>query len=147
MKTFGDRIKFLRQQKNLTMGELAKLLKVPTNHPNETKSLTTTTISNIENNRHSPNSDIVIALSLFFNVSADWLLFGREHSMNNTPPHVEHNDDNSNDDNNIHIDKVKEELGELSSHYTALVTQVNDLLTEVTTLRKIVLNDKESEKR
>lgn len=44
--------------------------------------ISASSISNIENDRHSPNSDIVIALSEFFNVSTDWLLKGEEFQGN-----------------------------------------------------------------
>lgn len=61
----GSRIKMLRKQHGVTMDELAKFLNIST--PN---------ISRYEQGRYNPSSDTIIALSQFFNVSADWLLTG-----------------------------------------------------------------------
>lgn len=81
METLGSRVRTLRQQKNLSMIELAKQIKVPSKYEELIyKPLTPTTIGNIENDKHSPNSEIIIALSDFFNVSTDWLLTGKEFS-------------------------------------------------------------------
>jgi len=84
MKTLGERIKYLRTQKGLSMDALRKALVIPLQDEDEDEELigfariSTATISNLENNKHKPTSDIVVALSRFFNVSCDWLLTGKE---------------------------------------------------------------------
>jgi transcriptional regulator with XRE-family HTH domain len=66
------------------MDELARNIHipipVPTNSPKAylTKTITSATVSNIENDKNNPSADIIIALSDFFNVSTDWILKGKE---------------------------------------------------------------------
>lgn len=63
MATFKDRLKELRQSKNMTLEELA-------NEIGTTKS----TISRYENGMRQPKQDILEAIADFFNVSTDYLL-------------------------------------------------------------------------
>ncbi len=63
MLKFGDRLKSLRKQKNLTQEQLAKRLWV-------TKSI----ISAYESNSRFPSLDMLVKLSYTFNVSTDYLL-------------------------------------------------------------------------
>ena len=61
--TFGEKIKNLREDQDLTQGELGKLV-----------NMTQRKISYIENNKYEPSIDDIRAFCLFFNVSADFLL-------------------------------------------------------------------------
>jgi transcriptional regulator with XRE-family HTH domain len=84
MKTLGERIKHLRIQKGLSMDGLRSALAIPMQEEDEELiafvKISTATISNLENNKHKPTSDIVVALSRFFKVSCDWILTGKEFS-------------------------------------------------------------------
>ena len=63
MVNFGERLKKLRKENNLTQSELAKQLHV-------TKSI----ISYYELGDRTPSTDILIKLAYIFNVSTDYLL-------------------------------------------------------------------------
>ncbi len=63
----GTRIKTLRKNKGLNQTELAEIV-----------GLSYTAISAVETNRNEPTSDLIIKLSSFFEVSADYLLTGKE---------------------------------------------------------------------
>lgn len=60
---FGDRLKRLRLDKNLTQEELANEL-----------NMTKATVSNWENNHATPASEILKELAIRYNVSADYLV-------------------------------------------------------------------------
>lgn len=68
--SIGNRVRFLRLSKGLTMDELANQI----THTKVTKA----TIGNLENDRNKPGIDLIIALSKFFGVSTDWILTGEE---------------------------------------------------------------------
>ncbi|QWU13370.1 DNA-binding transcriptional regulator, XRE-family HTH domain [Paenibacillus sophorae] len=81
--TLGKRLRTLRKQHNLTMAELATKIYIPVfdDQGKETldfKQINPSTISNLENDKNKPTSDLIIALAKFFNVSCDWLLTGKE---------------------------------------------------------------------
>lgn len=61
--TFGEKIKNLREDHDLTQGQLGKLV-----------NMTQRKISYIENNKYEPSIDDIRAFCLFFGVSADFLL-------------------------------------------------------------------------
>ena len=61
--SMGTKIKNLREDRDLTQGELGKLI-----------NMTQRKISYIENNKYEPSIDDIRALCLFFNVSSDFLL-------------------------------------------------------------------------
>jgi len=61
--TFGEKIKNLREDQDLTQGQLGKLV-----------NMTQRKISYIENNKYEPSIDDIRAFCLFFEVSADFLL-------------------------------------------------------------------------
>jgi transcriptional regulator with XRE-family HTH domain len=61
--TFGEKIKNLREDRDLTQGQLGKLI-----------NMTQRKISYIENNKYEPSIDDIRAFCLFFEVSADYLL-------------------------------------------------------------------------
>ena len=61
--TFGEKIKNLREDKDLTHGELGFLI-----------NMTQRKISYIENNKYEPSIDDIRALCIFFNVTSDYLL-------------------------------------------------------------------------
>lgn len=62
-KQFGDRLKELRKNKNITQAELAKIL-------NTGKA----SISHYESNRRLPDANIIGILADYFNVSVDYIL-------------------------------------------------------------------------
>lgn len=68
METIGKRLKSLRQKKDISMAQLADSLDLD---------ISPSTISNIENEKHSPNAEIVIALAKYFEVTTDYLLLGK----------------------------------------------------------------------
>lgn len=61
--TFGEKIKNLREDRDLTQGRLGELV-----------NMTQRKISYIENNKYEPSIDDIRAFCLFFEVSADFLL-------------------------------------------------------------------------
>lgn len=61
--TLGGNIKELREAKNLTQRELAKILKVANS-----------TLSQYESNIRIPSDDVKVQIADFFNVSIDYLL-------------------------------------------------------------------------
>jgi len=63
MITFADRIKELRKLNNMTQTDLGKLLSVGN-----------TTISMYESGKSTPNDEIKLKISEYFNVSVDFLL-------------------------------------------------------------------------
>lgn len=63
MPTLADRLKELRKSKKLTQTELGKILGVGK-----------TTISMYETNNSTPNDEIKMKISEYFNVSLDYLL-------------------------------------------------------------------------
>jgi len=63
MVTFADRIKELRKLNNMTQTDLGKLLSVGN-----------TTISMYESGKSTPNDEIKLKISEYFNVSVDYLL-------------------------------------------------------------------------
>lgn len=62
MKIFAERIKELREERKLTMSQLAKEL-----------GIRQSTISRWERGERLPNLDAIIALAKFFKVSTDYL--------------------------------------------------------------------------
>ena len=69
MNNFGNRLKTLRQQNNLTQSQLSRKL-----------GLTKSVISAYETGIRLPSYDVLIHISKIFNVSIDYLL-GQEHAQ------------------------------------------------------------------
>lgn len=63
MATFGERLKYLRQEKNLTLSKTANLL-----------GTTSSTLCHYENDLRSPNCEFLKICADFFHVSSDYLL-------------------------------------------------------------------------
>lgn len=63
MNTLGDRLRELRNELNLEQKELAKYLNV---HKG--------TVSNWENNKRSPDKEMLSKIASYFNVTTDYLL-------------------------------------------------------------------------
>jgi len=61
--SFSEKIKFLRSKYNLTQYELALILNIDR-----------TTISSYEKNKKMPSFDVIINISILFNVAIDYLL-------------------------------------------------------------------------
>ncbi|GAA0346889.1 hypothetical protein GCM10008931_42700 [Oceanobacillus oncorhynchi subsp. oncorhynchi] len=79
MVTIGERINYLRNQKGISMSDLAKAI--------ESNS---SAISAWENNQKNPSTNSVIAMAEYFNVSLDWLLKGEEFKLTmNIPTELE----------------------------------------------------------
>ena len=65
---FPERLKSLRQEKNIKQSDLAEHLKV-----------TKSAVSGWEVGRNQPNFDILIELSIYFEVSVDYLIGRRNY--------------------------------------------------------------------
>ncbi|MBC7765051.1 MAG: helix-turn-helix transcriptional regulator [Hyphomonadaceae bacterium] len=71
MNSIGKRIKFLRNQQNITVDQLAS-------HIGMKKG----SISCYENGKYEPSAQTLISLARFFDVSCDWLLTGNTQYQN-----------------------------------------------------------------
>ncbi len=61
--TFGEKVRYLRESKELTQGKLGENIK-----------MTQRKISYIENGKYEPSIEDIRAFCLFFGVSADYML-------------------------------------------------------------------------
>ncbi|MDQ7791547.1 MAG: S24 family peptidase [Clostridia bacterium] len=75
LNTIGERLKYLREKHNLTQEDLAKATGLQRGN-----------ISHYEKNKIKPSSDAIIALASFFKISTDWLLYGKEHNVQQVNP-------------------------------------------------------------
>lgn len=64
--SMGERVKELRKLKKLTIDEFASLLNVSSG-----------SISQIENNKYPPSSEIILKLCELYNCSSDYIFFGK----------------------------------------------------------------------
>lgn len=71
METIGNRIKKLRTQKRLSLQEVADAISGSKGN-----------LSNYENDKIKPSSEVLISLSNYFNVSIDYILLGKEEGFN-----------------------------------------------------------------
>lgn len=69
MNTVGERIKYARKLKNLTITALSKLT-----------GLSVGNLSDLENNKSMPSSNALIKLKNVLGVSIDWILTGQENT-------------------------------------------------------------------
>lgn len=90
MATFGERLRILRQQKELSIRKLADDLKYGK-----------TTIANWENDNRFPDRETLIKLADFFNVTVDYLL-GRTDNPNSFIQTMKYN----NHDYEFELDKL-----------------------------------------
>lgn len=67
MKIFGERLRELRKERNLTAKQLAKEIKT-----------TDATIIRWENDKMSPTAEFIVEVAKFFNVSTDYLLGNKD---------------------------------------------------------------------
>jgi transcriptional regulator with XRE-family HTH domain len=63
LETLGDRLKFLRNLRNLTVTQLAKDLNISAGN-----------ITRYENNNIKPSADTIVLFSNYFDISTDWIL-------------------------------------------------------------------------
>lgn len=70
MNTIGERIRYARKNKNLTLTELK-----------EKTGLSTGNLSDLENNKSMPSANALIQLKKVLNISIDWILTGEEISL------------------------------------------------------------------
>jgi transcriptional regulator with XRE-family HTH domain len=68
----GEKLKLARKNKHLTISQLEKITGISTSF-----------ISDIENNKKSPTSNIIIELCKALEISADWLLLDKENITDN----------------------------------------------------------------
>lgn len=73
MDTLGQRITYLRQIKGISQKKLADELGISSGN-----------LSSYENNKFKPAADTIIAICKYFNISADWLLLGKEYDKNSS---------------------------------------------------------------
>jgi len=69
MYTIGERIRYARKKKNLTIPALNKLT-----------GLSVGNLSDLENNKSMPSSNALIKLKKALDVSIDWILLGNENN-------------------------------------------------------------------
>ncbi|MBP3965593.1 helix-turn-helix domain-containing protein [Paenibacillus lignilyticus] len=67
MRTFGERLSYLRHRKGLSQEEFSKLL-----------SIGKSTLGMYETNKREPGHDMTSHIAAFFEVSVDWLTTGKE---------------------------------------------------------------------
>lgn len=67
LDSIGERIIALRNIKSISQRQLAKDLNISSGN-----------LSSYENNKIKPAAETIIAICKYFNVSADWLLLGKE---------------------------------------------------------------------
>lgn len=102
-KTFGNMVKKLRTDKNLTMEELGEAIGVKKSR-----------INMWENNGVVPRDDVLIKLSKFFEVSTDALLgTGNEGVNPNTSPTLNYLHRNLNELNEDQLQKAKKILSDV----------------------------------
>jgi transcriptional regulator with XRE-family HTH domain len=70
MKTIGERIKYARKKKNLTITQLKDLT-----------GLSTGNLSDLENNKTFPSCNALIQFKKSLDVSIDWILLGEEGNL------------------------------------------------------------------
>lgn len=71
-KAFGFRVKMLRTERNLTQEQFAECINSSVSH-----------LGKLEIGNHAPSIELVLTIAFFFDVSTDYLLYGR-----NTSPAV-----------------------------------------------------------
>lgn len=70
MNSIGERIKKIREEKRISQQELARKI-------NKSQG----TVAHLENNDHKGTFEILISICEVLNVSADWILFGKENDL------------------------------------------------------------------
>lgn len=73
-----DRLKLLRQEKNITMKQASKELQMPY-----------TTYVNYEKGINEPNNEVLVKLAVFYGVSADYLLGNVPANKKSSPPELD----------------------------------------------------------
>lgn len=73
MDSIGERIISLRSIKGISQRELAKHLNISSGN-----------LSSYENNKIKPAADTIIAICNYFNISADWLLLGKNYTKDSS---------------------------------------------------------------
>ncbi len=92
----GNRIKYLREKKDMTQLELAKILNI-----------SNTTLSQYESGQRTPSDEIKITIADFFGVSIDYLL-GRKDSNYVDTIAAHHDGEEWTDEELADIEKFKE---------------------------------------
>lgn len=71
----GNRLRMLREARNMSMKAVAKELQMPY-----------TTYANYEKNVCQPNNEVLVKLALYYSISIDWLLNYTPPNKNSPPP-------------------------------------------------------------
>lgn len=71
MNTIGERIRYARKSKKLTIPNLKDLTGISTGN-----------LSDLENNKVSPSANALIKLKEVLNISIDWILIGEDTACN-----------------------------------------------------------------
>lgn len=74
MHTFGERLSYLRNKKEISQEELAKYLKIGKS-----------TLGMYETNKREPGHETTARIAEYFEVSIDWLTTGREFKYSTLP--------------------------------------------------------------
>lgn len=72
MNTIGERIKYARKMRNLTITQLKEIT-----------ALSTGNLSDLENNKAMPSANALIKLTEALGVSIDWILLGKDFDTSN----------------------------------------------------------------
>lgn len=115
MSIFGDRLRYLRESKELMSKDFAKHMNVEPS-----------TVTNWEKGNRFPKEDVLIALADYFNVSSDYLL-GRTDNPNNDVVEVTHNGEEYIFEFKTGKKKVdKDEIQEIINKYESMQDFIND---------------------
>ena len=74
----GARIRDLRISHGLSLSQLASQIHITSQH-----------LSRIEHGRKGFSADLLVEISLYFNVSLDYLMLGRRHSLQNVSEKID----------------------------------------------------------
>lgn len=77
MNTVGERLKAKRKSLNLSQEQVSEQIGIKKS-----------SLSRIENGETDPSMSTLIGLSQFFNVSADWILFGTDSGPSHQGPEI-----------------------------------------------------------
>lgn len=71
MRTLGERISYLRNQRGFSQGDFAKMLKIAKS-----------TLGMYETDKREPSNDTLTKIADYFDVTLDWLITGSDKTMN-----------------------------------------------------------------
>lgn len=107
---FNQRIAYLLKEKKCSQADLAKSVGVKPN-----------TVSDWINKGTSPKVEHIYAIASYFNVSIDYLFYGKENSNSILNSNIGAIGTNSSGTVNIHSDKQESEFDEISQEVTRII--------------------------